>query len=1053
MRLNKFFDNKPPIEGLQEHEDPEANAREADADPLDHYLIESGAVEMSPDAERLLRLAANFATADEADRSLSRTRLFIAAVHESAKTEIGPVELERAVLEGAREKAAFDALAARYSDSAQSFADLPKYVADFLQGAVNLAGIIQPGSVDRLTADGIVAALLIVPDGKFRERLETRQVALESLRDLVLRRIVRRNRETGRRWYRAIGPTVSVASLGDDDPWRSSLEDSLGVTEEAHAFARIAAAKSFDPPLSVGVFGNWGSGKTFFLRLIYEHVESLSLGTAPEAAGDQFHDNIVQIRFNAWHYVETNLWASLVDHIFSELDRWVGQHGTGKADLLFERLSTARELTLDAAEELVKRRLEQAASAARLADAERKLAAAKANAGPSLRAFWTAVRSAFAEDIAETEESLKDAAGRLGLEQIPADALALKLALDSLVDDTRRTKVLATGVYRQLKSWRVVTATAAVCLLVWLSLVVLRSQLDTWLTHIDLTGVSNGMLAISSFVLTLATTLGLIGRRVSNAIKRVERFLTGMNSGIGEQVSRPVEAVKQVQQDFAKLTAEVEEARAILAQSSDRVVDAAREYSASTGRGRLLRFVRDRVSEGQYAKHLGLTATIRRDFEELAACLLDEKASANVESDLRRKAHKTRMKALIDAGKDILKPDEIKRLESSVNDGSAAVVPSFNRIVLYIDDLDRCPPKQVAEVLQAAHLLLGFPIFVVIVAVDARWVSRALERHFPDLLDPGDASAGHDESLATAYDYLEKIFQVPYWVRPMTEAGSRMFIGDRARPVKSEQVVRSRRSVTPAVPPAGPDTPSSPAGPEVPGAAVPPAGPGTPSWPAGTGMPGTADRTAGPNANSATAETVTGNGSGQDRSTGGDGAERAVAKSLVLTPAEIGFMQQIAPYAADSPRRALRFLNIYRIVKTSMTESDLTDLEEGGYRALLTQLAIATAAPDQTAAWLNMLRARVPSAVGDAARSDLRTAMTETEWYRSPRVAQIAKLVAAYLDDRADGEPEDIVARTLPDSEAALLRYAPVAERYSFGRRSPVSHRVRTTFAVRRSRV
>jgi hypothetical protein len=38
--------------------------------------------------------------------------------------------------------------------------------------------------------------------------------------------------------------------------------------------------------------------------------------------------------------------------------------------------------------------------------------------------------------------------------------------------------------------------------------------------------------------------------------------------------------------------------------------------------------------------------------------------------------------------------------------------------VLYIDDLDRCPPRRVVEVLTAMQLLLALPLFVVVVAVD-----------------------------------------------------------------------------------------------------------------------------------------------------------------------------------------------------------------------------------------------------------------------------------------------------------------------------------------------
>ncbi len=44
-----------------------------------------------------------------------------------------------------------------------------------------------------------------------------------------------------------------------------------------------------------------------------------------------------------------------------------------------------------------------------------------------------------------------------------------------------------------------------------------------------------------------------------------------------------------------------------------------------------------------------------------------------------------------------------------------ARLPRIDRIVLYIDDLDRCPEVKVVEVLQAVHLLLAYPLFVVVV--------------------------------------------------------------------------------------------------------------------------------------------------------------------------------------------------------------------------------------------------------------------------------------------------------------------------------------------------
>ena len=41
----------------------------------------------------------------------------------------------------------------------------------------------------------------------------------------------------------------------------------------------------------------------------------------------------------------------------------------------------------------------------------------------------------------------------------------------------------------------------------------------------------------------------------------------------------------------------------------------------------------------------------------------------------------------------------------------------MQRIVLYVDDLDRCPSDRVVELLEAVHLLLAFALFVVVVGV------------------------------------------------------------------------------------------------------------------------------------------------------------------------------------------------------------------------------------------------------------------------------------------------------------------------------------------------
>jgi hypothetical protein len=138
------------------------------------------------------------------------------------------------------------------------------------------------------------------------------------------------------------GPLVGRYTA--DDPY-ATANDLLDVEQEASAFGRIVAARDIEPPLAISIFGEWGSGKTYFMRRIQWHVDNLRSKTEETEPRSLFHRDIVQIRFNAWHYIETNLWASLVDYIFSALDNWIQQQAgndQSRTELIFNRLATAQ---------------------------------------------------------------------------------------------------------------------------------------------------------------------------------------------------------------------------------------------------------------------------------------------------------------------------------------------------------------------------------------------------------------------------------------------------------------------------------------------------------------------------------------------------------------------------------------------------------------------------------------------------------------------------------------------------------------------------------------
>jgi hypothetical protein len=95
----------------------------------------------------------------------------------------------------------------------------------------------------------------------------------------------------------------------------------------------------------------------------------------------------------------------------------------------------------------------------------------------------------------------------------------------------------------------------------------------------------------------------------------------------------------------------------------------------------------------------------------------------------------------------------MEAIRDDLDDLQSRLAIDGSRILITIDDLDRCEPEKSVEVLQAINLLLNFPAFVVCLGVDARIVTRAIERHYKGLLDPAGA---------TGYEYLDKVIQIPF---------------------------------------------------------------------------------------------------------------------------------------------------------------------------------------------------------------------------------------------------------------------------------------------------
>ncbi|MEO1522216.1 MAG: P-loop NTPase fold protein, partial [Cyanobacteria bacterium J06633_2] len=257
-----------------------------------------------------------------------------------------------------------------------------------------------------------------------------------------------------------------------------------------------------------------------------------------------------------------------------------------------------------------------------------------------------------------------------------------------------------------------------------------------------------------------------------------KRYITAFQRERSRIKSDQDTKLAQAKEQSSKLDEEVAQLRQKVKQQRQRVGLTACHSS-------LTEFVNARLSEGSYNKHLGLMQQVKHDIEALS-----EKLTPNYHDE----AHQKQLQNLFPRG------------------------PA--RVILFIDDLDRCPPPRVVEVLEAVQLLLKTELFIVVLAIDDRYIARALEQVYSGVLTRRGKPSG--------IDYLEKIIQIPYRMRPIAPSTVENYLRSQvavdkdtdtateAQHTNSGVISKARQTVdagpllTPS--PSKPDLPASPNG-------------------------------------------------------------------------------------------------------------------------------------------------------------------------------------------------------------------------------------------------
>ena len=504
--------------------------------------------------------------------------------------------------------------------------------------------------------------------------------------------------------------------------------DLLSADADATTLAGLIASEELHPPLTVGLFGAWGAGKSFVLNALERELRELTGPDRPTG----FLGGLRIVRFNAWHYAETNLWASLVDEVLRQL-------GDELPKPQLTDLPEVRKAEADAqaAEEEVRRRRKEA-------------------------------------QVAEE---------RLTTLRRPARRWGITVAAVLLV-------VVAAGV--------------AIALLTGLSATVVAGY------GAVVTALAAALGAVAE-IRSRVEDLGALGTAVGEA----GGTWTRVKEVLGHDVTRAEAAVRSARTGVETAVTEAERKNSELERQ--------RELATSGQLGSVLQRM---AALTEYRDQLGLIARTRQRFVEIDRAIAD--------------------------------------LDGAIVAGPPGSAP-FRRVVVMIDDLDRCPPDKVVSVLEAVHLLLDFRSFVAVIAVDTRWLEQSIQTCHRDVLSGGGA---------TAADYLEKIIQLPVHLRPLDDDTVRSMMAGLAGAATSDTV---------GIAPRGPD-PSR-----------------TRAARSAVGI-----------------ELLRGH---EPRPT------RAAlpAESLQIGAAQLTAMSEVAPLVGHTPRTVKRFVNTYRILKASADNLDRFD--------------------------------------------------------------------------------------------------------------------------------
>lgn len=544
-------------------------------------------------------------------------------------------------------------------------------------------------------------------------------------------------------------------------------QDCLNIETELQALADILSMRDVEPPLAVGILGGWGSGKSFAMHLIQQRLNELrsrklTREQAWEGTSNPYVGHIYQVRFDAWTYAKADLWSSLMQTIFSEFNRQLTlekQIATAIARATLVNTTPPKATTNQSFWQRLRQWLVRepvTPTSPPLPDINPLRQQAQLDGGM----FWQALNDMNDSDralmletnlsplawdrlkVGQSQQELTDYLWKqLGeLRQNEKTELVEKTkALQQEKRLLRRLILLRTPLYFLQKNWLILVAFligAAIATYPWLPQDIkdrLPKDLDAVLSRMP------GVTALSGLGSAFLTGRSLWEKTRAEQ-EKILADLKKHQTFVQTQLNATKELKTTAHQEVLQSDIIIKQKVAAIQQLEAQIGQQQQQIGLSSAFPTLDDFISDRLQNDSYSKQLGFLQQVQRDLADLT-----NHFTFPNQSDTSKTQFKERL----------------EKLQQIFPRGPA-------RIILYIDDLDRCPPEQVVSVLEAVQLILKTPLFIVVLAIDDRYIARALEKVYAGVL----TRQGHPSGI----DYLEKIIQLPYRMRPISPEGLEKYL-------------------------------------------------------------------------------------------------------------------------------------------------------------------------------------------------------------------------------------------------------------------------------------